>query len=113
MGLRARAVFQDDADPGTGSIRIAGFTAQLEAEDRRWRGWVRLEAPIERVNLGPPGNTVYVAEPNAVPLTRTLLSAFDSSGCVVFTSQKSVIPAVPLIDLNTLFTGPFKVRKGM
>lgn len=73
----------------------------------------RIENPIERVVLTAPGNTVYVAEINAVPQTRTVRSNFDDAGCHVFTLPQLVVPAVLLVDLDTLFTGPFEVRKGM
>jgi len=63
--------------------------------------------------VGPPGNTVYLRQPNAPAVSITVLSYLDGgqggkcessfSG-----SAQDVFPVVSLFDLNSQFTPPFR-----
>ncbi len=66
----------------------------------------------------PPGNTLYVADSNAVPQVRSFLSELrppppvGNGACVVIDEQFESLPATPQVDLDTLgFTPPFEGRK--
>jgi len=62
------------------------------------------------VATGPPGDTVYIPDPNSSPQTMSfnsyLLEDFSRS-CQTSSGQVSLVPALPLIDLDTLFTPPY------
>jgi hypothetical protein len=65
--------------------------------------------------VGPPGKTVYIPDPNGDPTQRITIQS-DSTGsgdckpaqcgdpCTGF------VPALPLLDLDTVYTPPFSVR---
>ena len=66
----------------------------------------------------PPGNTLYVADPNAVPQVRSFLSELrppppvGNGACVVIDEQFESVPAIPQVNLDTLgYTPPFEGRK--
>lgn len=73
-----------------------------------------VEPILPQVATGPPGNTVYVPEPNAAPRQVALKSYINNRGgdCVPmsFVTQRPAIPGQQLIDLDTVFTPPFSVR---
>lgn len=61
--------------------------------------------------IGPPGNTVYFADPKATPQTFTVRSTFVEGACEsVGPFDFTGVPGLPLIDLFTQFTPPFSVR---
>jgi len=61
--------------------------------------------------LGPPGTTLYIPDPNAAPQTISVGSQFGSFGCQSGTfSVPDLVPALAVIDLDTLFTPPFRVE---
>ena len=64
--------------------------------------------------VGPPGHTLYVRDENAVPRTVTIQTMFDHTGCGDIGPfgpvPISVLPALPLIDLDAWFTPPFSLR---
>lgn len=71
--------------------------------------------PSIQVNI--PGNTIYMEDPDATARSvrvRSFLPAASSDGygaCYNTDSQlNNRIRAIPLIDLNTVFTPPFSVR---
>jgi len=61
------------------------------------------------VAIGPPGSTVYAPDSQAVPQTITVGSYF-SYYCSGFAFTTPLVPAVALVDLDTQFTPPFKVK---
>lgn len=60
----------------------------------------------------PRGRTVYAPQPGASERLITTQSGMTASqGCLPSNALNvKVIPAVPLIDLSTLFTAPFSIR---
>jgi len=73
--------------------------------------------------LGGPGNSLYAPVPNAIPLTITPLSVLFPSvpgglpNCAPpppppppSPPQVFAVAAMPLVDLNTVFTAPFSIR---
>ncbi len=79
--------------------------------------------------IAPPGNSLYAEDPNGIPQVITPLSLLVPSGpggqpgsCQSTTPppppgvpppsppQILAVPAVRLIDLNTVFTAPFSIR---
>jgi hypothetical protein len=72
-------------------------------------------APHVAVTL--PGRTVYLQEPGTpaqMPTLRSFLTARPEEpgpGCrSIFTDDQPVFSALPVVDLNTLFTPPFSLR---
>jgi len=68
------------------------------------------------VAINVPGNTVYVRDPNGplqtVTVGSVLLGNVNNHGTCAQTSfSAQMYPAVPLIDLDILFTAPFTVTK--
>lgn len=60
-----------------------------------------------------PGTTVYLADPTAPTQSLTILSSFnwEFQQCGNITPNiQPVKPAVPIIDLNTVFTPPFSIQ---
>lgn len=61
--------------------------------------------------VGPPGSTVYIPTPNTLSqsiATGSFFSQFD--GCLADGSTRTVVPALSIVDLDTLFTPPFSVK---
>ena len=67
------------------------------------------EALVTNPKLGPPGNTIYIAKEDVVPVRITLASSFGQS-CVTTIGTLEAVPAVPFVDLDTVFTPPFSIR---
>ncbi len=70
---------------------------------------------LTRVQIAPPGHTVYVPDPQAVPQTISVGSTqFPGGSCSSFCfpvcGTALVVPVVALVDLDTQFTPPFKVK---
>ena len=64
--------------------------------------------------VGAPGQTLYAPDPAVPPQTMTFLSLLDSRGCSSAFGQSALAArAVPVIDLNTVFTPPFSLRSGV
>ncbi|MBI4463859.1 MAG: hypothetical protein HY647_04055 [Acidobacteria bacterium] len=59
--------------------------------------------------VGPPGNTNDIAKEDVVPVQITIASSFGQS-CLGTGGTLEAVPAVPFIDLDTVFTPPFSVR---
>ena len=59
-----------------------------------------------------PGSTVYGQQPGSSAQAISAGSEKQGSQCMPYTNPKTVqaFPAVPLVDLSTLFTPPFMVR---
>ncbi len=64
--------------------------------------------------VNPPGMTVYVPDTSATPQEvnfNSLLHEVASGGtCDTVSSTDFLVPAVPLVDLASVFTPPFSVR---
>lgn len=62
--------------------------------------------------VAPPGSTVYIADPHAASQSMTVGSYFDErQGCQAFASTRpALVPALPVIDLDTRFTPPFSLH---
>jgi hypothetical protein len=68
---------------------------------------------LSLAGVAGPGHTVYVAEPNAVGQFVQFRSRLTLDGACIsssFTSPATVVPAVQLVDLDTLFSTPYSVR---
>lgn len=63
------------------------------------------------VVTGPPGNTIYLPDLNAIPQQFRYRSQLNPEGCVPADDLLTGVPATALIDLDTLFTPPFTVQK--
>jgi hypothetical protein len=63
--------------------------------------------------VGPPGMTVYGPDSSATPQTITTRSSINrfTGACIDdLDIARNMVPALPLIDLDPLFTPPFKVK---
>lgn len=61
--------------------------------------------------VGPPGQTVYIPDPESMPQYITVMSFSDNDGpCDTVTQTPNAVRAIPSVDLNTLFTPPFRLR---
>ena len=61
--------------------------------------------------LGPPGRTLYRPDPAAAPRTITAMSQDgEDQGCFNISPglTQMALPLIPVIDLNTQFTPPFR-----
>jgi hypothetical protein len=59
-----------------------------------------------------PDGTLYAAQPNTSPVGVTVASVLDANGlCTSFRpGNQSVVPAAPVINLNSVFHRPYSVR---
>ena len=58
-----------------------------------------------------PGNTVYVPDPSATPGPVTAQSLLQLGTCFSFQFDlPSAVPALPLVNLDTLYTPPFSLK---
>ena len=58
-----------------------------------------------------PGQTVYIPDPSATPGLVTAQSILQMGTCFTFQFDvSSAVPAIPLVDLNTLFIPPFSLK---
>jgi hypothetical protein len=68
---------------------------------------------LQNTVVALPGMTVYVADQSTGPRqveVRSFLSGGEASAiCQTFPASRSVVPAIPLIDLLTVFTPPFRI----
>ena len=61
--------------------------------------------------IGSPGHTVYVPDLNAVVQSVLVKSFLRQVGqCLPDNATKTVVSAIPIVDLDTQFTPPFSVR---
>ncbi len=64
--------------------------------------------------VNPPGMTVYVPDTSAIAQEVNINSALpdvaQGGGCSTFSFTSFMVPAVPVVDLGSLFTPPFSVR---
>lgn len=69
---------------------------------------------LPSVVVNTPGNTVYIEDPDATVQTVTVRSSLremhHGGGCITGDREDDLIRAIPLIDLDTVFTPPFTVR---
>lgn len=97
---------------GDGFARDGGLV--FESPDTTCSGTplieVRPAALLTDRAIAPPGSTVYVADPQAVPQTITRGSIFFNGFCLSLGGSASAVPVVALVDLDTMFTPPFKVK---
>ena len=67
--------------------------------------------PLSRVALQPPGHTVYFAENDAPSIPVTYHSTYTDGLCrSTGAIDSDAVPALTLINLDTVFTPPFSVR---
>jgi len=61
------------------------------------------------VTVGSPGHTVYLPDPDASFQNILIKSVLKPNGCDLQLPIRTflVVPAIPLVDLDTLFTPPF------
>jgi hypothetical protein len=58
-----------------------------------------------------PGGVVYAAQPNTAPVKVTVRSVQEHNGaCSSFQSNQMVVPAVPVMTLDSLFQRPYSVH---
>ncbi|MFZ1058343.1 MAG: hypothetical protein WAP47_04015 [Candidatus Rokuibacteriota bacterium] len=58
-----------------------------------------------------PGHTVYVPDTSATPRPVAAQSLLMQGACFSWLSNlQSAVPAIPLVDLDTLYAPPFTVR---
>lgn len=72
-----------------------------------------LHGLLPSVAIGPPGHTVYVPAgdpPSRLPSIRSALA--DGRCFVPFVPRSVMVPTEALIDLETEFTPPFRLRSG-
>ncbi len=72
-----------------------------------------LKLILPRSYVSGPGHTLYILDPESTPQYFIAKSRFDQYGGPCITSDVSVytaVPAIPLVDLDTLFTPPFSLR---
>jgi hypothetical protein len=63
------------------------------------------------VHVGPPGWTVYIPDPGAVPQTLGVQSQLNGAVCSpACCVNNNAVPYLPLVDLSTVFTPPFTIR---
>lgn len=62
------------------------------------------------VTVAPPGRTIYLPDPAAIPRQFRYRSELNPEGCVPVDDLLVGVPASVLLDLNTLFTPPFRVE---
>ena len=62
------------------------------------------------VTVGSPGHTVYLPDPDASFQNILIKSVLKPNGCDLQLPLRTflVVPAIPLVDLDTLFTPPFE-----
>jgi len=61
------------------------------------------------VIVGSPGHTAYLPDPIAIPQNFPVESILRPDGCdPITTGIDNAVPAIPLVDLDTLFTPPFE-----
>lgn len=70
----------------------------------------RTESLLPYVVVGPPGNTIYLPQTNALPQLMTYSSVLTFGSCSSFSFSSTGIPGVALINLDTVFTPPFSLR---
>ncbi len=62
---------------------------------------------------GLPGNTIYIPDPNSTPTMVTYNSHRDdqNSQCINDgPTEDTLVPAIPVIDLETIFTPPYHLE---
>jgi hypothetical protein len=104
--------------PGAGALPPFRGGPLLSFESRDCSGPPLLfEHPNRLLDLGgiaPPGLTLYVpAIPRAAPATFAFGSYAGFAGCQAALypyASDSLVPAVAVVDLLTLFTPPFRLR---
>ena len=98
-----------------------GFTSFLdrlrfESTDCTGPAYVDPPFPTNLLSISPaavamPGSTVYAPTGGAQTFTERSSRAVPNGGCEIPTPNERLgVLATPLIDLNTVFTGPFSVR---
>lgn len=117
VGKRAFFALQVFRDHFAGNVRALFF----ESPDCSGSPFVitadQANALTPVVAVSRPGSTVYLADPRGIPHTITVGSELAADGtCTIPTdpdgapvTQSQAIPAIPVIDLNTVFTPPFSV----
>ena len=101
----AGAAYELENCMGTPSLTIDSSTSEAD-----------FLSLLPRVAIGPPGNTIYMAIPGAVPRPITITSVLEPSvefphRCRAVTpTTRDAVPLQPLVDLLTEFTPPFTLK---
>ena len=94
--------------------RLTGGTIFFDAPDCTGNRYVALSRlPVEGGAVGPPGTTLYLADLTASSRPATIIKSDLQGGTHCFNQQQPVdtlLPAVAVIDLDTVFTPPFSVK---
>lgn len=106
-GLRVGLMVTPNGFEGSGgSLAFARADCQEQAFLAGDFNTLILPATIEA-----PGSTVYVPNPTAAPGPVTARSLLQLGTCFSFEfGLPLAVPALPLVDLNTLFTPPFSIK---
>lgn len=98
--------------------RFFGGNLYFESEDCAGNPWLLAEpldgfpSPLLRHSaVAPPGQTLYLQAPGATPQPLTAKSRFlDGLACENLNVSLIAAPALPSVDLSTIYTPPFNLR---
>ncbi len=95
--------------------RFEGSGPSLAYESVDCTGQAWLNGPFATLilpgTIEGPGQTLYVPDRSATPGLVTAQSLLQLGTCFAFQFDlPSAVPAIPLVDLNTLYTQPFSLK---
>jgi hypothetical protein len=98
---------------GPGGIEASG--GSLAFDQAGCQGKAYLYAPFATLilpgTIEGPGQTLYVPDPSATPGLVTAQSQLLTGTCYTYQFDlPSAVPAIPLVDLDTLYTPPFSLK---
>lgn len=91
----------------------SGASLAYESLDCTGQAWLNgpFATPILPGTIEGPGQTLYVPDPSATPGLVTAQSLLQLGTCFTFQfDYLSAVPAIPLVDLDTLYTPPFSLK---
>lgn len=112
--VQGRGMLLDARSEGASDVERMRGTAELvfESSDCSGVAYIIHNAFIEASAVGPPGLTVYLPEPGSIPVSKPLGSQIlpVSGTCgLAGPGPIKVLPVVPVVDLLTSFTPPFRL----
>jgi hypothetical protein len=95
--------------------RFEGSGPSLAYESLDCTGQAWLNGPFATLilpgTIEGPGQTVYIPDLSATPGLVTAQSLLQMGRCFTFQFDVSpAVPALPLVDLDTVFTPPFRLK---
>ena len=98
---------------GPGGLEASG--GSLAFDQPGCQGKAYLSGPFDTLilpgTIEGPGQTVYVPDPSAPAGLVTAQSFLQIGTCFTFPfALPSAVPAIPLVDLDTLYTPPFSLK---